>query len=53
VLLVVFSYLNAAIIAIHLIPARNLDGANAWRLPLMLFRARRTMRALMRSHILF
>jgi stage IV sporulation protein FB len=53
VFLIVFSCLNAAIIAINLIPARNLDGANAWRLPLMLFRARRTMRALMRSHILF
>ena len=53
VLLIVFSYFNAAIIAVNLIPARNLDGANAWRLPLMLFRARRTMRALMRNHLLF
>jgi Zn-dependent protease len=53
VFLVVFAYVNAAIMTINLIPARNLDGAQAWRLPLMLVRARRTMRALMRSHILF
>jgi Zn-dependent protease len=52
VLLIALSYFNAIVLAIHLIPTSTLDGAKAWRLPVMLFRARRTMRALRRAKIL-
>jgi Zn-dependent protease len=52
VLLIALSYFNAVVLAIHLIPAGAFDGAKAWRLPVMLLRARRTMRALRRAKIL-
>jgi Zn-dependent protease len=53
VLLIAFSWFNAAIMIINLIPARGMDGAKAWRLPLMILRAKWTMRKLKRNKILF
>jgi Zn-dependent protease len=52
VLLIVFSYFNAVMMVCNLIPARGMDGAKAWRLPLMLVRAKWTMRQLRRNKVL-
>jgi Zn-dependent protease len=53
VLLIVFSYFNAVMMVCNLVPAQGMDGAKAWRLPLMLARAKWTMRQLRRSKVLF
>ena len=52
VLLVTFSYINASIMVMNLTPAAPLDGKKAWRLPLMLVRAKWTMYQLKRKKIL-
>jgi len=52
VLLIVFTYFNAVIVLLNLIPARGMDGAKAWRVPLMIARAKWTMRQLRRSKVL-
>jgi Zn-dependent protease len=52
VLLIVFSYFNAVMMVCNLVPARGMDGAKAWRVPLMLARAKWTMRQLRRSKVL-
>jgi hypothetical protein len=53
VLLVSFTWFNAGIMILNLIPARGMDGAKAWRLPLMIVRAKWTMRKLKRNKVLF
>jgi len=53
VLLIAFSWFNAGIMVLNLIPARGMDGAKAWRLPLIIVRAKWTMRQLRRNKILF
>jgi Zn-dependent protease len=52
VLLVAFSYVNACIMAINLTPAHGLDGRKAWKLPLIIARAKWTMFQLKRKKIL-
>ena len=52
VLLVMFSYINASIMVMNLTPAAPLDGKKAWRLPLILVRAKWTMYQLNRKKIL-
>jgi Zn-dependent protease len=51
-LLVVFSYFNACIMIFNLMPTRAMDGDKAWRLPLMIARAKWTMRELRRNKVL-
>ena len=52
VLLVTYSYLNAVIMVTNLTPAAPFDGKKAWRLPLLLLRAKWTMYQLKRKKIL-
>jgi len=52
VLLVGFSYINAFIMAINLTPGPGLDGRKAWRLPLIIVRAKWTIFQLKRKKIL-
>jgi len=52
VLLVTFSYINATIMVTNLTPAAPLDGKKAWRLPLILVKAKWTMYQLKRKKIL-
>jgi Zn-dependent protease len=52
VLLVTFSYINATIMVTNLTPAAPLDGKKAWKLPIILVRAKWTMYQLKRKKIL-
>ena len=52
VLLVGFTYINAFIMAINLMPSPGLDGRKAWRLPVIIIRAKWTIFQLKRKRIL-
>ncbi len=52
VLLVAFSYINACMIVMNLLPFAPFDGKQAWQLPIILLRAKWTMYQLKRKKIL-